>query len=145
MAASRERRMERNSTWTFLFAAAVAWLMFVVVVLGHEPAPLWAQFTYPIVGAILATVASLTSRSVGGTAKLETATISAAIVLAAAEAAGIALQVAGIDIGLSGSAGKPGFFEDFAVLATLGTGWWVLHGRLLIMRRRHEGTEDRLA
>ena len=72
--------MLSDKLWRFLFSFAIAVLMAGILLIRAEPVPTWVLVTYPAVGAALAHIASRTSPSVEGIARVETSVIAAAAI-----------------------------------------------------------------
>ena len=128
-----------NVVWSYFFAGAIAVLMVAILLVRSEPAPLWVFFVYPGIGALLAHVASRTSPTAEGIARIETSTIAAACVVVLAALVNLLL----IDILLreivSGEFLQGTTFRRFSFFALPTISallWWALERRLSRMRRQ---------
>ena len=130
--------MAREGLWSLLFSGAIAVLMAAILLIRDDPVPTWVLVVYPLVGALLANIASRTSPTVDEIAWIETGTIAAAAIVILAGLINlllIELLVREMISGefLSGNGFKQ--FSFYALPAISALLWWALERRLSIMRR----------
>lgn len=137
--------MSGDALWRALFAGAVAVLMFGILSIRSDPVPPWVLLVYPIVGALLAHIASRTSPSVDSIARLETSTVAAAAIFV------LAILVNGLLLDMIHREATSGEITGntrygkvpFLVLPSIGVLlWWALERRLTRWRRRHPSVAD---
>ena len=130
--------MSHDAVWRMMFTAAIAVLMLGILLVRSEPVPFWVLIVYPVVGALLANIASRTSPTIEGIARLETSTVAAAAIFVLAALVNVLL----IDVLLREF--KSGEFSEgdrveqlsFLVLPAISVLlWWALERRLTRMRR----------
>lgn len=140
--------MSNDAIWRGLFSIAIAILMLGILLIRSEPVPDWVLVVYPLVGAVLANIASRTSPTVEGIARLETSAIAAAAVVVLAALLNLLLldmlrreYMSGEFLGGSG-------FRQFAFLALPAVSvllWWALERRLTRFRLRQPRRANTIA
>ena len=78
---SDDRRRRRDFVWRLMFSAAIAVLMLMILLIRAQDTAVWVLVVYPLVGALLANVASRTSPRSDEIVWIETTTIAAACIL----------------------------------------------------------------
>jgi len=130
--------MSRDGLWSVVFSLAIAVLMAAILLIRETPVATWVLIVYPLVGAMLANIASRTSPTEDGIAWIETGTIAAAAIVILAALINlllIELLLREVIAGefLSGS----GFqrFSFYALPAISALLWWALERRLTRLRK----------
>ena len=137
--------MTKDATWRALFSVAIAILMLGILIIRSEPVPAWVLAVYPLVGAVLANIASRTSPTVEGIARLETSTIAAAAIVVLASLLNLLLLDMLRREYMSGEFLSGSAFRQFVFLALPAVSvllWWALERRLTRLRTH---TPDRQA
>ncbi|MEM9058977.1 MAG: hypothetical protein AAGD13_00820 [Pseudomonadota bacterium] len=137
--------LSRDSLWSLLFSIAIAILMAAILLIRDEPVPIWVLIVYPLVGAVLANVASRTSPTVDEIAWIETGTIAAAAIVILAGLLNLLLIELLVREIISGEFLNADSFRRFSfyALPTISALlWWALERRLTRMRRAGRRAAD---
>ncbi|MEM6660789.1 MAG: hypothetical protein AAF666_01310 [Pseudomonadota bacterium] len=137
--------MARDVLWSYLFAGAIAVLMFALLLIRSTPTPVWVFIVYPAVGALLAHVASRTSPTVDGISRIETTTIAAACIVVLAGLVNLLLVEILLREMLSGEFLQGTLFRQvifFALPSISVLLWWALERRLNRLRNRARQSDE---
>lgn len=129
--------MSPNFIWRLLFSGAIAILMLAILLIRTEPVQTWVLFVYPLVGAMLAHIASRTSPTTESIAWIETGTIAAASIVVLAAIVNILLIELLMREFISGEFLSGSLFSKitFFALPTVSVLlWWALERRLSRVR-----------
>lgn len=124
--------------WSAMFSLAIAVLMTAILMIREDPVATWVLVVYPLVGAMLANIASRTSPTKDGIAWIETGTIAAAAIVILAALINLLLIELLLREVISGEfLGGSGFqrFSFYALPAISALLWWALERRLTRLRR----------
>lgn len=130
--------MSRDSLWSLLFSIAIAVLMAAILLIREEQVPIWVLVVYPLVGAVLAHMASRTSPTVDGIAWIETGMIAAAAIVILAALINLLLIELLLREIISGEFLSGSLFQQFSFYALPSISallWWSLERRLTGMRK----------
>ena len=130
--------MSRDSLWSLLFSIAIAVLMAAILIIREDSVPIWVLVIYPLVGALLANVASRTSPTVDGIAWIETGMIAAAAIVILTALINLLLIELLMREVISGEFLSGNTFQQFSfyALPTISALlWWALERRLSRMRK----------
>ena len=130
--------MSRDGLWSLLFSAAIAVLMAAILFIREDAVPIWVLILYPLVGAMLANVASRTSPTVDGIAWIETGTIAAAAIVILAALINLLLIELLLREVISGEFLSGNTFQKFSFYALPAISallWWALERRLSRLRK----------
>lgn len=133
-----ETMLSRDGLWSLLFSVAIAILMIAILLIRDDPVPTWVLLVYPLVGALLANIASRTSPTIEEIAWIETGTIAAAAIVILAGLINLLLIELLLREVISGeflSGDSFRRFSFFALPAISALLWWALERRLTRMRR----------
>ena len=137
--------MSQDRIWRLMFSVAIAVLMVGILLIRSEPVPNWVLWVYPAVGAVLANIASRTSPTVEGIARLETSTIAAAAIFILAALINVLLIDLLLREYLTGEFLDGDNFRIFSFLALPSISvllWWALERRLTRMRKEQVARRD---
>lgn len=140
--------MVREFIWNLMFSIAIAILMFAILMTRSDPTPIWVLIVYPLVGALLAHVASRTSPTVDEIAWIETSTIAAACIVLLAALVNILLIELLLREIISGELLSGDEFDQFTFFALPTISallWWALERRLTRMRRAGRQRAEEIA
>jgi hypothetical protein len=138
--------MSPNFVWRLLFSGAIAILMLAILLVRTEPVQTWVLFVYPLVGAMLAHVASRTSPTTESIAWIETGTIAAASIVVLAAIMNILLIELLMREFISGEFLSGSLFRKIAFFALPAVSmllWWALERRLSRMRATMMGVSKK--
>lgn len=131
--------MRSDRLWRLLFSGSVVVLLLGILLLRTEPAPIWFLVVYPAIGGVLAHMASRTSPTVEGIARVETSVIAATALFVLWAIVNVLLVDFLIgqmlaDVYVSGlPVHKVAFIALPAIAVCL---WWALERRLARVRMR---------